>query len=100
MKICHHCRKPIEVDRVVSRLATCPHCESYLHCCLNCALYSEQAPNKCREPQSEHISDRQGANFCDFFIFAESSDQGSDKKPSQLDEVRRKFDALFKKKPE
>ncbi|MEW6381623.1 MAG: hypothetical protein AB1611_18755 [bacterium] len=101
MKICHHCRKPVEVGRIVSRLATCPHCESYLHCCLNCALYSEYAPNKCREPQSEQVADRGQSNFCDFFTFAETAaGEGADNKPSPLDEVRRKFDALFKQKPE
>ncbi|MEW5804983.1 MAG: hypothetical protein AB1847_23095 [bacterium] len=101
MKICYHCQKPVKVERIVPRLAACPHCDSDLHCCLNCALYSEYAPNKCREPQSEQVSDRERANFCDFFIFADTAPgETPNKKKSEAEEARRKLDALFGKKPE
>jgi len=101
MKICHHCQKAVEVERIVPRLASCPHCDSDLHCCLNCALFSEHAPNKCKEPQSEQVSDRERANFCDFFTFAETSSGGTpDKKKNEVEEAKRKFEALFRKKPE
>lgn len=99
MKVCHYCQKVIEVGRVLSRRATCPHCESDLYCCLNCALYSEYAPNKCKEPQSEYVSDRERANFCDFFTFAEAQPEDKALQRDRLEEARRKFEALFRKGP-
>jgi hypothetical protein len=95
MKVCHRCEKELHAPDKVERSATCPHCESYLHSCLNCSLYDPYAHNQCHEPQSEYVSDRDKANFCDFFTFRESKPNG--KKEQQAANARKAWKELFKK---
>lgn len=63
---CHRCGNSVDVKTVESR-AECPKCAAYAHCCLNCSLYDEYAPNKCRSSSTEWVSDREKYNFCDEF---------------------------------
>lgn len=92
--ICHHCKSEITIQEFISRADECAHCGSDVHACLNCDNYDPYAHNKCREPQSEWVTDREKANFCDFFIpnrlnaSAAGSPQG---------DARSAFDNLFKK---
>ncbi|HTG17217.1 MAG TPA: hypothetical protein VK747_18340 [Blastocatellia bacterium] len=51
--------------------------------------------NRCREPQAEWVSDREKANFCDFFTPNKSPSAGSVAKPGTS--PRDAFDSLFKK---
>jgi len=67
-----------------------------LHCCLNCGLYDENAQNKCREPSTEWVSDREKNNFCEFFTFQDSSSM--ENKARRREEARANLEALFKKK--
>ena len=95
MKICHYCNKELNIHEKVTRQDACPHCGSDLHCCIHCKFYDENAHNKCNEPQSEWISDREKANFCEFFSFRDK-----DGKNSVSDEVKRakvKLEELFKR---
>jgi hypothetical protein len=95
MKACHRCGKELNgVDRA-ERSATCAHCGSYLHSCLNCSFYDPSAHNQCREPQSEYVSDREKANFCDFFTFRESKPNG--KMEEEATKARKAWEELFKK---
>jgi hypothetical protein len=95
MKVCHRCEKELDATDRAERSATCPHCASYLHCCLNCSLYDPYAHNQCREPQSEYVADREKANFCDFFTFKESEPNG--KKEQQAANARKACEELFNK---
>jgi hypothetical protein len=56
--------------------------------------YDPHAHNKCREPQAEWVTDRERANFCDFFI-PNNLNASAAGKPSA--DPRSAFDALFKK---
>ena len=49
---------------------------------------------KCLEPKSEFQRSREKANFCDYFTFREGGPASSDKAG---EDVRKKFDDLFKK---
>jgi hypothetical protein len=91
VKLCACCGKKIDVERRVHRSDTCPHCGADLHSCVQCEFYSENAHNKCREPDSEWVSDREKANFCDFFRFR----GGEEKSTERSEEARRKLDKLF-----
>jgi len=95
MKVCHRCGKELNGADRVERSATCPHCGSYLHCCLNCSFYDPHAHNQCREPQSEYVSDREKANFCDFFTFRGSKPDG--KRQEEVTKTRKAWEELFKK---
>lgn len=92
--ICHHCRNEVKIEGFISRTDDCPHCGSDVHCCLNCELYDTSAHNRCREPQAEWVSDREKANFCDYFTANKKNAIGG--KTATVD-PRNVFDNLFKK---
>lgn len=92
--ICHHCRGELKVEASISRTDECPHCGADTHCCLNCENYDPYAHNKCREPQAEWVTDREKANFCDFFIPNKLTATGAAKSAA---DPRTAFDNLFKK---
>src|SRR5262249_21236790 len=62
--LCHHCKAEIKVQGKVFRSEECPSCGYDVYCCLNCSNYDPSAHNRCREPLSEWVSDREKANFC------------------------------------
>jgi hypothetical protein len=92
---CHHCGNELTILDRVGRGDTCPSCHSDLHCCLNCIFYDPQAYNECREPNAERVLEKDRANFCDYFSFAEG--KRSLKKEGEKKEVFSKLDELFKK---
>ena len=92
--VCHSCAKEVKLEATVSRTEECPHCGADVHCCLNCVNYDTSAHNRCREPQAEWVSDREKANFCDFFMPNKLASKG---KPSEATDARNTFDSLFKK---
>ena len=51
----------------LSRLAECPACRAYLHCCRLCHFYNPHLTSQCDEERAEEVRDREGANFCDWF---------------------------------
>jgi len=56
---------------MVGRTETCAECGVDLHCCLNCKHYAPNKPNECMSPTVERVLDKEKANFCDEFDFAE-----------------------------
>ena len=96
MKSCHHCGREIQALAKVARTDGCPYCHSDLKVCLNCALHDPGANNQCREPQAEWQTDKDKANFCEFFEFRETA-AGRGSASSGRDSARAALDALFKK---
>ncbi len=79
MKHCHKCGTEwISENRYPGRMEICSKCGYYLHCCLNCKLYSPSAPKQCISPTTELVSDKEKANFCDEFDFAEEPKSETD----------------------
>jgi len=95
MKSCHRCGRELRIGVEVARTDSCPHCYSDLKCCLNCRLHDPGAHNQCREPQAEWQTDKDKANFCEFFDFREISSLGQPGGRSGPDDARAAFDALF-----
>jgi hypothetical protein len=94
MKACYHCRQEISAQDRIGRRDTCPGCGADLHCCLNCTFYDTQFANACREPNADHVLDKEAGNFCEYFEF-------TDKRQAQkiaADNARAQLEALFKKK--
>ena len=88
MGTCHSCG--IVIADAVRYRDTCPKCEAFLHCCLNCRLYSPGSHNHCLSPTTEMVGDVAAINFCDEFEFtsrAKSGDVGQ--------AAKKKFDELF-----
>jgi hypothetical protein len=78
----------------VLRTDTCSKCDSDLHVCKNCQFYDPQYHNECRETQAEWVSDKERANYCDYFA-PSNRPKGATPKAS-TDEVKSAFDGLFK----
>jgi hypothetical protein len=98
MKVCHHCERELQLAARIPRTDGCPYCHSDLKCCLNCRLHDRGADNQCREPQAEWVTDKDKANFCEFFEFRERSSGRSGSGPDPGG-ARDAFDSLFSKKP-
>lgn len=92
---CYKCGKALQIDSPVGRRDLCPHCESDLRCCLNCALHDPSYAGACREPQAERTTDKDRANFCDFFVFRMQSK--ASEQETRGDEAKKKLESLFKK---
>jgi hypothetical protein len=51
----------------LSRLAECPKCRAYQHCCRLCHFHNPRLTSQCDEERAEEVRDKEGANFCDWF---------------------------------
>ncbi len=90
---CFFCGGKIEVlDRVGFR-DECPACGRAAHACRNCGFHDPAYNNQCREPMAEQVTDKERANFCEYFTPAEKS--GAVSKPAN---PRKALDDLFRKK--
>jgi len=99
MYICHHCKKEVHVERKVTRSETCPHCNADLRCCLNCAFYDAAVYNACMESQAERCVEKDKANFCAYFSYADSETVPlSGMNPPEQKKRENPLDALFRKK--
>jgi hypothetical protein len=94
MNICHACLRELSPGKSVGRKGECPFCSADLHCCLNCAFYDVNVSKRCREPMAELVREKGKANFCDYFVFAESR-AGSAHQDAERS--RKALDDLFKK---
>jgi len=81
----------------VPREAECPKCGRDLHACRNCRHYDPGVNNKCREPNAEWVTDRERANFCEFFQLTEAPLGGGGQDRSI--EARKKLEDLFRQDP-
>ena len=92
---CYKCGNEVVIDKRPWRTSTCPKCEAYLHCCLNCRFYEKNAHNECREPEAKWVRDKEIANFCDYF----EANMNLKEVPLGIrrDDALKKLDALFKK---
>jgi len=101
MKTCHHCGREVKLLAELQRTDGCPFCYSDLKCCLNCRFFDPGAPNQCREPMVEPVVEKAKANFCEFFVFTETSalsHPGMGGTQSDKDRARSAFDSLFKRR--
>ena len=74
---CHKCGAPWESEkRQPGFKEVCEKCSAYLHCCKNCRFHVPTAPNQCYIPNTDHVADRKGLNFCEEFDFREGPPTG------------------------
>lgn len=66
--MCYHCGEKFNGDKVY-RNTTCSKCGRDLRCCFNCKFYEPGSQWDCRESISEGVTDKEKANFCDFFQY-------------------------------
>ena len=75
----------------VSRRADCPECRAEQHCCRMCSLFDRDRPEQCREDRAEPPTNKEVANFCDWF----RPQAGLAGVLSPEDAARGRLDALF-----
>jgi hypothetical protein len=96
MKFCHACKKDLALGREIGRRDECPFCHADLRCCLNCKFFDRSASKQCREPIAELVREKERANFCDLFSFADRT-TGAAPALDRPDAARKALDDLFKK---
>ncbi len=97
MKRCYACGTEFPAAEKIRRTDECAGCGRDLHSCRNCRHYHPAAHNQCVEPVAEWVSDKERANFCDYFSPADS---GGEVRPapqkSPEEQAREKWKRLFK----
>ena len=89
---CYECSVKCTSESKFGFRDECDSCGADIHCCLNCEFYETSSYNQCRETSADSITDKEKANFCDFF--QPGSGQGAGNKKEGLLNAA---EALFKK---
>ena len=92
---CYKCNEPLllEAGKDINRFENCTKCNASIRCCSMCDFYNKSSYNECREPTSDRITDKEKANFCDFFKLSLGGNLNDNKKELALNAA----EALFKK---
>ena len=90
---CWKCGGPLpDLLLPLPRHEECPHCRVQLHVCRMCEFFDAVAPQQCREPVADHVSDKSRANFCGYFSV---NPHAFTAHPDQADASHRELEALF-----
>lgn len=95
--MCWKCKNKIDVE-FIGRTDECPTCHTDLHSCKNCSFYLPGSHFDCKENIDEKVSDKEKANFCDFFRILRDFDNRSDEiklAEEKKSVAKASFDALF-----
>ena len=74
--VCWKCRKEINITEI-HRGTECPLCKADLRCCKACRFYSPGSHYDCKETVDDNITDKEKANFCDYFSAKKDFTAGS-----------------------
>ncbi|NLK45368.1 MAG: hypothetical protein GX297_01755 [Treponema sp.] len=92
--MCWKCGTENIVENSISRSAVCSNCNADLRCCKNCSFYSPGAHYDCRETIEELVSDKERANFCDYFDYNKIPIEKNNTQ-KKAEEARNAFNKLF-----
>lgn len=91
--VCWKCGGSLaDVPLPLSRYEHCRACGADLYCCRLCEFFDPRWRRGCREERAEELSDRERANFCDYFKPRPGAHQP---KRSADDAARAQLEALF-----
>jgi len=92
---CFKCGKTItlSLNSTLGRGDRCPQCSADLRCCKMCFFYDVKAYNECKETMADRITEKEKANFCDYFKIGTPQNDAE----KQRQEMLAKAAALFKK---
>lgn len=99
MASCYNCGANLDAYLIskVSRQDSCLKCGRDLRTCKNCSFYDPNAHWECKETVSDHVLDKEKANFCDHFKLNPSGSSSASSGKSKED-ILSAAEALFKKK--
>lgn len=94
---CHRCgaQRRLQPGEKLPRREECGGCGADLHCCKGCRFFDPGRNNQCAEPQAELVTDKEAANFCDYFE-PRTVVNLVNRTSAGPDEARKKFGNLFK----
>ena len=92
--VCWKCGAPLEdIPLPLSRQAECRRCAAELHVCRMCTSYDPRVAGQCTEDRAEDVTEKDRANFCDYFILRPDAYQPRD--AAKAREARAQLEALF-----
>jgi len=92
---CAHCGTSLDIiGNQVGRRDTCPHCGAELRACRQCRHFDPTVAKQCKEPFAEVPTDKDEANFCEYFQMGAGGTMAKQNRDSQLTAA----EALFKKR--
>jgi predicted RNA-binding Zn-ribbon protein involved in translation (DUF1610 family) len=99
--MCWYCGSPITDLELIGMSTRCPDCGKALRACKNCRFFLPGSRGDCRETSAEPQSDKERANFCDWFSVDEKLRSQNDgilktKIQEKSEASRAAFDNLFK----
>jgi hypothetical protein len=77
----------------VSRRDECANCRTEIHVCKQCLFYDARVANACREDRAENVSNKEKANFCDYF--KPKADAYKSTSSGKGEQARLKAESLF-----
>ncbi len=92
--MCYNCAKPLNFLLPISRTEVCPNCGRDVRCCKNCIHYSVGSHYDCKEHVDELISEKERANFCDWFSLNAKATIG-EAVHTKTDDTKNAFNSLF-----
>ena len=91
---CFRCGESLQaLSLPLSRRDLCPQCSAELHVCRMCAHFDRGAPGQCREDDAEDVTEKERANFCDWFTA--SGDAFDPSRRAEADAATEALQALF-----
>jgi len=96
--MCWYCGSPVKNSEPVGRSQICPDCGKDLRSCRNCKHFLPKE-NGCSESQAENPSERDRANFCDWFGLNpkyRAATPGEKNARDAAGDAKTAFDNLFK----
>lgn len=91
---CYRCGADLSaLSLPLSRADLCPDCGTFVHCCRLCVNFDRSVPRQCREDDAEEVTNKETANFCDWFEPASGryAGDGADARAK----ARQQLDRLF-----
>lgn len=91
--VCWRCGAPlVELLLPLSRREECAQCGADQHVCKLCRFYNSQVSDQCTEERAEAVTNKEKANFCDYFsprsnAFEEEQSDASLEAQAQLAEL-------------
>jgi hypothetical protein len=72
--VCWNCGRDLaDIPRPISRHSNCPECFTDLHCCRLCKHFLPERIGVCAEDRADPPVEKENANFCSFFLPANSA---------------------------
>lgn len=92
--VCWKCGTELQgLPTPLSRRDECRVCGAELHVCRMCASYDPGVAGQCTEDRAEDVTDKERANFCDYFVLVSGAYHPQDEVAQQA--ARAELDALF-----